>query len=133
MRLARRDASSMHCSLLPAAFLAVLIAAQPPWAWNKPGHMVTAAIAYYVLKRDDPQTITKVLALLARHPQYADVLKARIESVPAADRDRYAFMAMARWADDVRNQRAYHRGPWHYVNIPIVAPTDDGAFLLTLA
>jgi hypothetical protein len=27
-------------------------------------------------------------------------------------------MIAARWADDVRRDRTYHRGPWHYINYP---------------
>jgi hypothetical protein len=93
--------------------------------------MVTAAIAYDVLKRDNPRTIPKALALLAQHPPHPpnpDVLRARIESVPAAGRDRYPFMVVARWADDVRNQPKYHEGPWHYVNFPVVAKADEATF-----
>ena len=37
-------------------------------AWNKPGHMVSGAIAYKVLEQDDPQTLAKVLDLLHEHP-----------------------------------------------------------------
>jgi hypothetical protein len=36
-------------------------------AWNKPGHMVTGAIAYDVLKREHPEALAKALDVL-RHP-----------------------------------------------------------------
>ncbi len=111
-------------------WLAIAVTAsttQSAFAWNKPGHMVTGAIAYDILKHDHPEVIPRVLDLLKSHPQYADVLVKRIEAVPAENRDRYAFMIMARWADDVRDQRQYHHGSWHYINLSVVAPADEQA------
>jgi hypothetical protein len=40
-------------------------------AWNIPGHMLSAFIAYQVLRQENPQTIDKVKALLEKHPWYA--------------------------------------------------------------
>ena len=40
-------------SLLAASVLLAL----PAFAWNKPGHMVTGAIAYDVLKKEDPAAL----------------------------------------------------------------------------
>src|ERR1700712_4016068 len=71
-------------------------------AWNKPGHMISGAIAYDVLKKEDPKALAKALALLRQHPQYKDIIAGRLEAVPAEDRDRYLFMVAARWPDDIR-------------------------------
>jgi hypothetical protein len=40
----------------------------PASAWNIPGHMLSAAIAYQILQQENPQTIDKVRATLEKHP-----------------------------------------------------------------
>jgi hypothetical protein len=37
----------------------------PAKAWNIPGHMLSAAIAYQVLQQENPSTIDKVKAMVA--------------------------------------------------------------------
>jgi hypothetical protein len=54
--------------------------------------MLSAAIAYQVLRQENPQTITKVAAGLEKHPWYANQWQARLQNVPAADRDMALFM-----------------------------------------
>jgi hypothetical protein len=57
--------------------------------------------------------------VLEKHPWYADQWQARLQDVPAADRDMVLFMQAARWADDIRmRDKHHHRGPWHYINWP---------------
>jgi S1/P1 Nuclease len=88
-------------------------------AWNIPGHMLSAAIAYQVLQQENPPTIEKVKAVLEKHPWYAQQWQARLQDVPAADHGLILFMQAARWADDVRiTDRQHHRGQWHYINWP---------------
>ena len=106
--------------LLPLLFLI----SAPALAWNKPGHMVTGAIAHDVLRENHPDVLAAVLALLRHHPEYDDILAKRLEAVPVESRDRYLFMIAARWADDVRNRTEYHRAAWHFINHPIVAAAD---------
>jgi N-acetyl-beta-hexosaminidase len=91
----------------------------PASAWNIPGHMLSAIIAYQVLRQENPQTIDKVKALLEKHPWFANQWQARLQAVPAADRDMVLFMQVARWPDDIRiKDRQHNRGPWHYINWP---------------
>jgi hypothetical protein len=40
----------------------------PASAWNIPGHMLSAAIAYQVLQQENPPTIEKVRVVLEKHP-----------------------------------------------------------------
>src|SRR6266446_1136125 len=40
----------------------------PALAWNIPGHMLSASIAYQVLRQENPPTIEKVKAVLEKHP-----------------------------------------------------------------
>jgi hypothetical protein len=96
-------------------------------AWNGVGHMIVAKLAHDALTLEEQ---TKVLAVLERHPHYADYLaKDRPESLaPSA----WALMRAGVWPDWIRvpkrfqgdptTHRVYrfHRGPWHYVNFPYV-------------
>ena len=45
--------------------------------------MVSASIAYDVLKQDDPAALARVLNLLRQHPQFADHFAPKLEAVPA--------------------------------------------------
>ncbi|MGO9568743.1 MAG: S1/P1 nuclease [Desulfomonilaceae bacterium] len=96
-----------------------LLAAQVVQAWTKPGHMVSAAIAYADLKEQHPEVLAKVIEVLKQHPQFESKWAPKLEQVPAEDRDLYLFMLAARWSDDVRKKYPeYDRPAWHYVNMP---------------
>jgi len=95
------------------------ISSSPANAWNKPGHMLSAAIAYQVLQQENPPTIEKVKTLLEKHPWYANRWQARLQDAPIADRDLVLFMQAARWPDDIRiTDKAQNRPRWHYINFP---------------
>jgi hypothetical protein len=73
--------------------------ALPALAWNIPGHMLSGIIAYQVLQQENPQTNDKVIAVLKKHPWYANQWHARLQDVPVAERDQVLFMQAARWPD----------------------------------
>ena len=101
--------------------LAVGIPAGPARAWNRPGHMVSGAIAYAELKKKHPEVITRVVALLKHHPHYKEKWLPTLQLLPAADQDAYLFMAAARWPDDVREDPVYHPSDykaWHVIGQP---------------
>src|SRR5215813_4959373 len=99
--------------------LALALLPLPASAWNIPGHMLSAAIAYQVLQQESPQTIDKVKAVLEKHPSYENQWQARLQDVPVADHNLVLFMQATRWADDIRTlDKAQNRPPWHYVNLP---------------
>lgn len=93
-------------------------------AWNKPGHMVTGAIAARDLKTKDQVALAQAVRLLKQHPAYRRSFsnlppwftvagqRARID-----DEAVVLFALAARWPDDARNT-AFHCGPCHYVNYP---------------
>jgi S1/P1 Nuclease len=88
-------------------------------AWNIAGHMLSAAIAYQVLRQENPQTIDKIKAVLEKHPWYANQWQARLQDVPGTDRDMVLLMQAARWPDELRStERQYHRATCHYINWP---------------
>ena len=99
--------------------LAIAVLPLPGLAWNIPGHMLSAAIAYQILNWENPQSVQKVTAVLEKHPWYAHQWQARLQDVPAADHGRVLFMQAARWPDDIRTQdKVQNRPPWHYINLP---------------
>lgn len=96
------------------AIVALLLVslASPALAWNDQGHMATGAIAYDALSRDDPATISSIVALMRTHPDRARFDKT-LGSLTGAQRDRRLFELMARWPDDIRGT-SYDHPDWHY-------------------
>jgi hypothetical protein len=68
---------------LLACLVAVTLAvpSAPATAWNIPAHMLSAAIAYQVLREENPPTIEKVRAVLEKHPWYANQWHERLRIV----------------------------------------------------
>jgi S1/P1 Nuclease len=99
--------------------LALAVLPLPASAWNIPGHMLSAAIAYQVLQQENPSTIDNVKAVLEKHPWYANQWHERLQNVSVVERDLALFMQASRWADDTRSQdRGQNRPSWHYINLP---------------
>ena len=48
-------------------------------AWNRAGHMVTAAVAYEALKQSDPEALAATVALLREHPYFGTMFRPQIE------------------------------------------------------
>lgn len=96
-----------------------LVATPTALAWNGPGHMTSAAIAYADLKDRNPAVLEKVIEILKQHPQYESKWAPKLEQVSPRERDLYLLMFAATWPDDVRKKYPeYDRPAWHYVNIP---------------
>ena len=84
--------------------LTLTLSPLPALAWNIPGHMLSAAITYQVLRQENPSTIENIKAVLEKHPWYANQWQARLQDVPIADHALVLFMQAARWADDIRTR-----------------------------
>ncbi|NUM56117.1 MAG: S1/P1 nuclease [Candidatus Hydrogenedentes bacterium] len=98
----------------------LLIASFDAFAWNKPGHMVTAGVAFDSLRGHDDDVIKKVTALLQHHPFYEPQWKSQIRALSAEDQALVLFMLASAWPDDVRMDRRFHQGAWHFANFPYV-------------
>ncbi len=102
-------------------FICLFIFPSVLFAWNIPGHMVSGAIAYRELKAKDPKALAKILALLKKHPQYAQMFGPKLasETLSADEKDLYLFMLAARWPDDIKSTdyEPKHNN-WHYINYP---------------
>jgi hypothetical protein len=93
-------------------FLALAAPAVSAKAWNIPRHMLSAAIAYQILRQENPPTVEKVGAVLEKHPWSANQWQERLQDVPVADHGLVLFMQAARWPDDIPTKdRQHHRGP----------------------
>jgi hypothetical protein len=112
--------------VVPALLAALAVGAWPhaAHAWNKPGHMVVAAIAYRELQRTNNQAvIDKVIAGLKKHPDYDRRFASKLSSVRPEDQDLYLFMLAARWADDIKDhQPADDDKKAHFIDTPFVPP-----------
>jgi hypothetical protein len=105
--------------------LLTLVSPRDALAWNRAGHMVSGAIAYYELRASDPAALQRVLRMLAVHPEYQTRWLPLIRRQGMADHDVMLFMYAARWADDVRGEARYDHPNWHYTNVPFVPPGDS--------
>ena len=86
-------------------------------AWNIPGHVLSGAIAYQILQRENPSTIPTVRSVLEKNTWYETRWKPQLDKLPESGRDEMLFMLAARWADDIRTRdKDQSRLPWHYVN-----------------
>jgi hypothetical protein len=115
-------------SLIACLVLLALAASPlPASAWNIPGHMLSATIAYQVLSQENPPTIEKVKAVLEKHPWYTNQWQARLQDVPVAERDQVLFMQAARWADEIRTQdKTQNRPSWSFEIATKIAYRNEG-------
>lgn len=105
---------------LTKTFYAMVIAGawQPTLAWDHPGHMTTAAIAFAEIERLRPDLIDKIGLLLLTHPDPAPFWVASGEA-KSKERIRRMFIEAARWPDDnkfTNNDRlTWHSARWAVV------------------
>ena len=98
--------------------LATVLPCSGALAWSRPGHMVSAAIAYQELSAQDRRIIDKIMSLAEKHPDRA-AFEVAIGRATGEERSRRIFLELARWPDDMRG--TVHDHPtWHYWSRPIV-------------
>lgn len=114
----------------PAAIVLVMTIvagslSSPAGAWTRPGHMVTAAIAFHDLEARDGAVIDRIALLLDSHPDRApfEVAEDRAEGRERALR---LIMECARWPDDARLTQ-YDQPSWHLELMPVVRAGDPPA------
>jgi hypothetical protein len=105
-----------------SALLAVLIfgaVAPSALAFDHPGHMTTAAIAFAEIERTRPDLIEKIGMLFLAHPDPAPFWVAAGEA-KGKERARRMFIEAARWPDDAK-WTPHDRPTWHSARWAIVA------------
>jgi S1/P1 Nuclease len=111
-------------------YLQMLLVGWPLWAsvstqavaWSRPGHIVTAAIAYDELSARDPKVIEQIIEIMNHHPERGP-FEVAIGRATDAERVRRIFLEIARWPDDVRGGAQDHPS-WHAAVRPL-ADTED--------
>jgi len=109
--------SNRSTALMTAVVISVM--ASSPHAWDHPGHMTTAAIAFVEIERARPDLIDKIGLLFLAHPDTAPFWVA-VGEARGKERVRRMFIECARWADDSKftpNDRL----TWHSARWAIVA------------
>lgn len=101
-----------------ALLLAALLHCSSALAWSRPGHMVTAAIAYKELSAIDPRILEKIVALAEKHPDRGAFAVA-IGDATGEERRQRIFLELARWPDDTRGSMHDHP-TWHYSSRPLI-------------
>jgi hypothetical protein len=66
---------------IPLVLLALASLPLPASAWNIPGHMLSATIAYQVVWQENPYSIDKVKTVLEKDAWYANQSQARLQDV----------------------------------------------------
>lgn len=89
--------------------------------------MVHGALVFDILRVSSPETLRGVLSVLRQHPHYSTLWMPQLQDQTASqdEIDKRLLELAARWPDDIRNDDRYHRGEWHYINLPLVGPGQD--------
>jgi hypothetical protein len=128
-RLVANIMRRIRLSLVLAAAAWFILSGAPALAWNPPGHMTVALIAYEQL---DAATKEKAVSLLRAHPRFADhfdrAMQREMRRASDAEKDQWVFAFAATWPDIVRSAgkgvteqdvRQYNRPWWHFVDEPV--------------
>ncbi len=112
---------------LIASFL--LLLPTPAYAWNKAGHMVTGAIAYSELQKNDSQALAKAIDLLKQNSDLNDRWLSQINqnTDSTLNPDQILFMQAARWPDDIRSRPQLSHPKWHYIDFPYKPPSQPAS------
>jgi hypothetical protein len=108
----------MQCRKAFLIAMCILVWTATAQAWNKPGHMTSAAIAYADLRDHNPNVRSQISRLLREHPYFHTEWMHKLARVPEEESDLYLFMLAARWPDDARGDANFDHPRWHYINIP---------------
>jgi len=98
-----------------------MLASRPAQAWDHPGHMTTAAIAWAEIERTRPDLLDKIGLVLLKHPGLAPFWVAAGDA-RGLERARRMFIEAARWPDD-QKFTTNDRPTYHSARFAIV--TDD--------
>jgi S1/P1 nuclease len=103
----------------------LLLLSSSALSWNIPTHMITGAIAYRLLEGSDPGKAAAIVAILKKHPRYAESWRDSLREIHASQHGEILFTFAARWADDIRPQaKSQSKARWHYINFPF-KPTGE--------
>lgn len=117
------------------SIFALCFAMSPAHAWHESGHKMSASIAYAQLGEDQQRELSRILKA---HPRFAeDFAAAMPEKIRIGSEKAQALWVFERasyWSDLVPNiseevRTQYHRGTWHYINMPVFLTDEDEKIL----
>jgi len=95
-----------------------LLAVRPAIAWDHPGHMTSAVIAWSEIERLRPGVLEKIGLVLLKHPDPAPFWVAA-DGARGNERGRRMFIEAARWPDDskftLNDRPTFHTARWAIV------------------
>jgi hypothetical protein len=103
----------------------------PAFAWHAAGHKMTAGIAFELLSEKRQQ---QAAAVLHAHPRFRQDFAAAMPQEIARGSERakalWMFERASIWPDLVQHfgkevGARYHRGTWHYINLPVFLSPED--------
>src|SRR5262245_41576663 len=97
------------------ALAGLVVTTAPAYSWNEFGHWEVAAVAWSKL---EPATRARAVALLKKNPKFDTWVK----GIPADERDQFAFVRAATFADDIKSDPEYHTDGPHNGNRPPHTP-----------
>lgn len=118
-------------ALLATAVATALLLPAPVYAWNAKGHRATAEIAFNLLLPGQQANVDRILRT---HPRYKEDFAAHMPDGLTESSDaiqaQWIFEQAAVWPDMTRDlndedKAKFHRGSWHYINLPIYLEDRD--------
>jgi hypothetical protein len=100
------------------------------FGWHDAGHKIIASIAYRRLEAPERE---QLVAILRKHPRFQEDFAARIpRDLSSEEQAEWIVQQASVWPDLARKfpdgeREKYHRGPWHYLDIPLFLTPEDKA------
>jgi S1/P1 Nuclease len=97
-------------------------------AWGPAGHKIVASVAFRKLSLEKT---TKVIALLKKHPRYAEDFAAKVPAeLKEGDSGEWIMQQAAIWPDLAKGLQGglkvqYSHGSWHYIDLPYYLDNGD--------
>jgi hypothetical protein len=117
--------------LVAAAILVASVAQPRAEAWNGVGHMTVAKLAWDRLEPGQREAAQQLLLL---HPHLNEFFRKQLRPAEVSEHEWF-FLIAATWPDWLRGYAnskrpedqaigKYHKGPRHYINLPLIHPAD---------
>jgi hypothetical protein len=99
---------------------------KPAFAWAECGHNIVALLAFDLLTKDEQ---AKILAILEKHPRYADDFTPPADLPNDEEQLRWRIGRMGYWPDIAR-KTANDRPMWHYEVGPALIVGDENKLII---
>lgn len=108
----------------------VLACCATSFGWHDAGHKIIASIAFRQL---EPAQREQLVAILRQHPRFQEDFAAWMpRELSMEEQAEWIVQQASVWPDLARKfpdgeREKYHRGPWHYQDLPLFLTPDDKA------